>query len=153
MLEPRVVAAAPATPVWRLDLRYEPEPEPMNFEGMLADRPIADRPIAVRPIADRPIADQNNTPTPSRNGEDRIQSLATEDDSQISFSDEGNGNMDTVEDHQETPIQDEFFALARTLQSLGRDRTQELVHFIQTILVNYELTSTWVDCDALCRNL
>jgi hypothetical protein len=56
------------------------------------------------------------------NEEDNVQSLAMEDQGR-SYTEEGINNEDA--DH--TPIEDEFSALATTLRSLGRDRTQKLV--------------------------
>jgi hypothetical protein len=112
MLEPRVVAPAPASPVWKLGLSYESES--MNLEGMVAS-PLT----AVR----------NNTSTLSTNGEDSLQQVAMEDEG-ITYGEEGIGNEDAVEHHQDTPIEDEFLALARTLQSLGQNRVQELVYLL-----------------------
>jgi hypothetical protein len=52
-------------------------------------------------------------------------------DQGMSYSEEGINN----EDADRTPIEDEFSALATTLRSLGRDRTQQLVG-LQMILGN-----------------
>jgi hypothetical protein len=65
---------------------------------------------------------QLETASSLSNEEENVQSLAMEDQGR-SYSEEGINNEDA--DH--TPIEDEFSALATTLRSLGRDRTQKLV--------------------------
>jgi hypothetical protein len=132
MLEPRVVALAPAPSAWDLDLSYQSADSTNLGAPQLLE-------TAVR----------NDASTLSTNEEDGVLSLAMEDEGR-SYSEEGINNEDA--NHSDTPIEDEFSDLATTLRSLGRDRTQKLVGN-QMILAYCELISTYVDCYALCWNL
>jgi hypothetical protein len=94
---------------------------------------------------------QRNTSANSINEKNGVHDMAIDDEG-TSYSLEGIGNEDAVEYQGNAPIDDEFLCLAKTLESLGRNRVQELVCLIQSIFLHSELTSTYVDYYALYRN-
>jgi hypothetical protein len=139
MLEPRVVAARPTSFNWMLDLSYESDS--LNLEQTVDTAPIQDsRPrshqsesLNLGDTVDTALV-QNNIPPVSTNAEDDFTMVTTENEKPL-FNTEDTNNQGTMEHQEDAQIDAEFLELARTLQSLGRDRVQEMVVVTQSKMV------------------